>query len=284
MLKKLSLLTLVLIIVVVRPLLSLTLMYYHEEYPGGYVILPDLTHRGVLFEKSDFGIPPDSVLPLEKIVVKSGVEGVEVTLGLWDCLPSGRPNNRISESYQVVLHKGWNDVLPPDSVKIEPDKWWVILECTYSFLLTEYSYPAPSEHSWIVLAGGAWDRAPYEIAIGVVIKGGTGIAEGEEQGEVPRIFSMGQNYPNPFNPQTTIPFTIQETSRVVIEIFDLRGRRVATLLEKEVILPGEYRVVWDGMDGNRVPVSSGIYFCRLTGRNVGGGSEETIIRKLLLTR
>lgn len=88
----------------------------------------------------------------------------------------------------------------------------------------------------------------------------------EEQtgvGDTPAVASLGQNYPNPFNPSTTIPFNVSRDARVVIEVFDILGRRVATLLD-EVKLAGGYEVVWTGRDDSARPVSSGVYFARLT--------------------
>lgn len=71
------------------------------------------------------------------------------------------------------------------------------------------------------------------------------------------------NYPNPFNPSTTIAFTLAEPSPVAVGIYDVRGRRVRTLVDSDYGM-GRNSVAWDGRDdaGRRVP--SGVYFCRLT--------------------
>jgi hypothetical protein len=76
--------------------------------------------------------------------------------------------------------------------------------------------------------------------------------------------ALEQNYPNPFNPQTTIAFSIKERARVRIDVFDVSGARVRSLLD-ETRAAGAYTDVrWDGRDGAGSPVASGVYFYRLT--------------------
>lgn len=88
----------------------------------------------------------------------------------------------------------------------------------------------------------------------------------------PTSFCLYQNYPNPFNPSTTIRFTLQKSEQVSLEIFNLAGQEVATLVN-EVCLAGEHQVQWqaDGLPG-------GIYFCRL---QLGKNSQ---IKKLILQK
>jgi len=73
---------------------------------------------------------------------------------------------------------------------------------------------------------------------------------------------LSQNSPNPFNPQTKIAFTIGVAGRASIEVYDLRGRLVRTLLRDEIGV-GPHEVIWNGRDNQGRRVSSGIYFYRL---------------------
>ncbi|MCD4650499.1 MAG: carboxypeptidase regulatory-like domain-containing protein [Candidatus Cloacimonetes bacterium] len=74
------------------------------------------------------------------------------------------------------------------------------------------------------------------------------------------------NYPNPFNPETAINFTLKETQKVTIDVYNARGQKVKTLAQGEYAT-GSYSVVWLGVDDNNKKVSSGIYFYRMkTGR------------------
>ncbi len=77
------------------------------------------------------------------------------------------------------------------------------------------------------------------------------------------VSSLSQNYPNPFNPTTTIYFSVAQTSSfVTIEIFNIKGQQVCTLVN-EVFSAGRHSVLWDGRDGQGKPVSSGLYFYKL---------------------
>jgi hypothetical protein len=94
---------------------------------------------------------------------------------------------------------------------------------------------------------------------------------------LPDHFSLRQNYPNPFNPATTISFSLPVAEQVRLEIFNSLGRRVTTLLQKD--LPaGDHSVVWDGTDASMDRAASGIYFYRLT----AGDHAES--RKMILLK
>lgn len=82
-------------------------------------------------------------------------------------------------------------------------------------------------------------------------------------GNLPETFSLSQNHPNPFNPSTTIEFQLPRSSFVTLDIYDILGRQVNSLVS-EFLSPGFKQVVWDGCDANGAPVSSGVYFYRLT--------------------
>jgi len=73
---------------------------------------------------------------------------------------------------------------------------------------------------------------------------------------------LSQNYPNPFNPSTTIRYSVPRKSMVTIEIFNILGEKITTLVN-ESKPAGEYRIAWDGSDINGVKVATGIYFYRL---------------------
>ncbi|MFC1477605.1 FlgD immunoglobulin-like domain containing protein [candidate division KSB1 bacterium] len=84
-----------------------------------------------------------------------------------------------------------------------------------------------------------------------------------EPGQNPGSFRLHQNFPNPFNPVTTISFEILRSSRVSLQIFDALGRVITTLTDRQ-LSPGEHTVQWDGTNNSGMPVSGGVYFCRMT--------------------
>ena len=77
------------------------------------------------------------------------------------------------------------------------------------------------------------------------------------------VFALGRNYPNPFYPSTTIRFSLPDASRAQLTIFDLRGRRIATLVNGEVAA-GAHAVTWTGRDDEGAATASGVYLYRLT--------------------
>lgn len=88
-------------------------------------------------------------------------------------------------------------------------------------------------------------------------------AKGDGTG-VQRDYFLGQCYPNPFNAATTIEFSIRERSHVTLQIYNIAGQRVRTLVDEDRA-PGVHAdVTWDGRDNDGRPVASGIYFYRLT--------------------
>ncbi len=94
---------------------------------------------------------------------------------------------------------------------------------------------------------------------------------------VPRAMALYQNVPNPFNPATTINYYLPGNCPVLLEVFDISGRRIAALINESQI-QGSYSVEWHGQDQNGNPVSSGVYFYRLK------AGKETISRKMILLR
>ena len=80
-----------------------------------------------------------------------------------------------------------------------------------------------------------------------------------ESPEVPQSYSLSQNYPNPFNPETRIEFALPRASFVTIEIYNILGARIKTLVP-ERLSSGFKAVTWYGMDENVQPVPSGVYF------------------------
>ncbi len=80
---------------------------------------------------------------------------------------------------------------------------------------------------------------------------------------LPVTFILGQNYPNPFNPSTIIEYSLPQSEKVNITIFNILGQKVTTLVD-EAKAAGNYSVTWDGHDSDGSEVSSGVYFYRMT--------------------
>ena len=97
----------------------------------------------------------------------------------------------------------------------------------------------------------------------------TGIYAEDAERALPVTYSLSQNYPNPFNPVTTINYSIPAVSDVRLDIFNILGQRITTLINENQ-QPGEYSIIWDASN-----MASAIYFYRLT-------TEEKILTKKML--
>ena len=96
----------------------------------------------------------------------------------------------------------------------------------------------------------------------------------ENASNVPLTFDLKQNYPNPFNPVTTINFSIPSNEIVTLEIYDMTGQKVLSILENRNLNPGQYSFSVDASQ-----LSSGVYFYRI---RVGNKFNAT--RKMMLLK
>lgn len=98
---------------------------------------------------------------------------------------------------------------------------------------------------------------------------------------IPQEYDLKQNYPNPFNPTTTIYFDIaannEGTTPVKLIIYDLLGRQVKTLINKEM-QPGEYSAKWDGTNKLGEAVAGSVYIYRLV------AGDFTSTKKMILLK
>ena len=99
----------------------------------------------------------------------------------------------------------------------------------------------------------------------------------EDAQSLPDVFSLNNNYPNPFNGCTNIEFVIQEPGYVLLEVYDVLGRRVARLFDNYTF-SGYYNIKWNGVSDNTQPVSSGIYFYTLY------YNEKSVTKKMSLLK
>jgi len=91
--------------------------------------------------------------------------------------------------------------------------------------------------------------------------------------ELPVSAELNQNYPNPFNPSTVIRFGIPQSGEVRLEVFDLLGRRVATLIDNETKNAGYHQVSFDASN-----LASGIYFYRIVAGKYVDSKRMTLIK------
>ena len=128
------------------------------------------------------------------------------------------------------------------------------------------------------------DNARFEIADGLVfdpsqLQNPAVVAGVLELQSTPREFALHQNFPNPFNPDTTIKYDLAESADVTLQIYNVLGQVVRTLVASEAQNAGRYQIRWNGMDDRGVSVSSGIYFYQISAE----GKFQNV-RKLMLLK
>jgi hypothetical protein len=94
---------------------------------------------------------------------------------------------------------------------------------------------------------------------------------------VPLEFTLKPNYPNPFNPRTTIQYSLPEAAKMRLEIYNIKGQLVKTLVNGEMPA-GMHNVVWDGRDSKDRAVASGVYFYRIS------SPQNTQTKRMLLMK
>ncbi len=95
--------------------------------------------------------------------------------------------------------------------------------------------------------------------------------------QLPNGFAVGQNYPNPFNPKTTIHYTLPARAHVRVDVFNVLGQKVTTLVDATQPA-GDHQVVWNGTDQSGKSVSSGFYFYRVQ------AGDDVASKKMVLVK
>lgn len=136
------------------------------------------------------------------------------------------------------------------------------------------------DFSPVPLEGGAFEvRSGEGVRTFSLIIGTRAFAE-RVGGGIPLIpvdFVLEQNYPNPFNPATTIRYSLGKRSIVTLEIFDVLGRKVTTLVQAEQ-LTGTHTVIWDGTMASGTQAASGVYLYRLQAGDLRASKKLLLMR------
>ena len=93
---------------------------------------------------------------------------------------------------------------------------------------------------------------------------------------LPTDFALGQNYPNPFNPSTIIPYQLPAAGHVRLEVFNLLGQRLVTLVDAERSA-GVHTAQWDATDSAGRAVGAGVYIYRLSSGGVSATRRMVLV-------
>ncbi|MBN2543821.1 T9SS type A sorting domain-containing protein [bacterium] len=123
--------------------------------------------------------------------------------------------------------------------------------------LNSGSLPPADYQTWLKIVTNDWDAPLVYVPVTLtVIDAGI-----DEPAEKPLTYSLGIPYPNPSNISTYIEYSIPEKTPVKMEIYNILGKKIVTLLD-DVVTPGKHKTLWDGIDQNGKEIPSGIYFYR----------------------
>jgi hypothetical protein len=100
----------------------------------------------------------------------------------------------------------------------------------------------------------------------------------------PHEFALYPNFPNPFNPWTMLKFSVPYNSKLRLDVFNVLGQTVKTLVADEEKPSGNYFVAWDGRDEHNNKVASGVYFYRLVASPTVGRAPYVATSKMMLLK
>ncbi|MFQ5649527.1 MAG: FlgD immunoglobulin-like domain containing protein [bacterium] len=147
-------------------------------------------------------------------------------------------------------------------------EWLPLGEGLPNVPVTDLDLHAPTR----TLVAATYGRSMYRIALGEA----TGVEPGIVA-QAPDDFQLRQNYPNPFNAGTTIPYSLPNEAHIRLEVHDIAGRLVRTLVDGPQSA-GAYVAKWDGGNDRGVTVASGMYIYRLR------TDERILARRMILVK
>ncbi|RIK80339.1 hypothetical protein DCC62_03890 [candidate division KSB1 bacterium] len=170
-------------------------------------------------------------------------------MNLWEITSNGQQLQVTRLSNSITQHQ-WPDAVTMAFFPNNPDK--IIM-------------PTHGNGIWI----GTYNGPPRKVVMPA--------ESAQNDPRLPERFALHHNYPNPFNPATVIKYDLPEAGETSIAIFDVLGRKVRTLVNKQQEA-GYHAVTWNGKNDKGAFVGSGLYFCRMRANNLN------FVRKLTLLR
>jgi hypothetical protein len=146
-----------------------------------------------------------------------------------------------------------------------------------------YCLAESGQLGWLGGGDDAWARLHESYGFAVIpefmtAEPGMAVKSLQPEGEIaPVIEPFLSAGPNPFNPAVEIRFGLKERTRIKLDIYDLRGRRVRRVID-DALDGGEHRVTWRGTDSHGRDVASGVYFIRVTGNTLNLTQRVTLVR------
>ncbi len=177
-------------------------------------------------------------------------------------------------SLEVVVHTDLFGYSDGDTVKLSAVIWDMDYASADVFDQNVADY-AP--HWW----GAQWVDPTFEkyyMYREVVLSNLTVGVNDESPTQIVSDFNLEQNYPNPFNPTTNITFKLPIATTVTVAVYDVLGKKLATLVDNQKFATGNHTIKWNGKDNTGNQMSSGVYFYKIS------SSQFTKTRKMVLMK
>ena len=127
--------------------------------------------------------------------------------------------------------------------------------------------------AWSSKSTSAWWNTPSDWEVVALVGADAVSSSNEDDITAPVTFTLEQNYPNPFNPSTNIQFTLPAASDVTLEVFNMLGQKVATLLSNEKMTAGSHTQKFDASS-----LASGMYVYRISAANFVQSRKMMLIK------
>gem|GEM_PF-5862886 len=219
---------------------------------------------------------------------------------------SFQPDGKIRNEIHLIANDPaeanweWKDLWLVNDTRIEVDKWYhyvldvgsdsayvELYDADYN-LLDKASMDINGQHinqvgGLFTLGRSWWEPAPVfnglfdDIKIYNYSKKEVGTAIDDHEDLVPIQYALKQNFPNPFNPSTEIRFSIPAANTVELQIYNILGQKVRTLLSKN-LTAGYHKITWNGKSDQGLQLPSGIYFYRIK------AGEFSAVKKMMFIR
>jgi hypothetical protein len=231
----------------------------HFGSGGPYTVQVVLTSSGrIYFNYLDINFPDNSAT--------IGIQNGDGSIGLQVAFDQQYVHNELT----VMITTGWLSAEPSSGIVGAGNDMDVDILFD-AMILDEGTYTGQ-----LIVTGYDINHMVDQIIIPCIFIISQTAVEGEEI-DLPTEFGLSQNYPNPFNPATEINFALPENAHVKIEIFNVLGQKVQTLIDADMDA-GYKSIVWNGTDRGGKSVSSGVYLYRMQ------AGEKTFTKKMLMLK
>ncbi|MCB9500855.1 MAG: S8 family serine peptidase [Deferribacteres bacterium] len=221
--------------------------------------------KSTLLQNSELENAPGAVFKMAKSALKLGRLASEADF-LHDLLNSSNSEVRyISRAWLAYLYAMLGDAEEAEKLALQAPEGTraqrAELLSVVSYYITTGKEKSAERIAQLMREKYRDDYLEFDLEVALKTKIDFPKSLGKTVADVPESFHF-INYPNPFNPATTIQFYLPEEKTVTLQIFDIRGRLIHTLFDREMTT-GIHSVRWNGKNSMGHEISAGLYFAKL---------------------